>query len=63
LTKLQQAARCAIADIIGFEIKSEESDRTVIELIVALKEEGVDVSDYDTDRIEIENRVNDYDYE
>ena len=50
--KLTQAARCALADLVGLYYEGGLSDaakKTITELFQALKEKGEDVSDYEED--------------
>ena len=50
--KLTQAARCALADLIGLYYEGGLSDpakKTIIELYEALKDKGEDVTDYESD--------------
>jgi hypothetical protein len=50
--KLTQAARCALADLIGLYYEGGLSDpakKTITELYEALKDKGEDVSDYQGD--------------
>jgi hypothetical protein len=50
--KLTQAARCALAELIGLFYEggmSHTGKKTIIELYESLKDKGEDVQDYDTD--------------
>lgn len=54
LTKLQLASKCALADLLGMvEIADTAALQTTVELFTALEEEGVDVSDYAEEVIDI----------
>ena len=50
--KLTQAARCALADLIGLFYQGglpDPAKKTIIELYEALKEKGEDVQDFEAD--------------
>jgi len=51
-TKLTQVVRCALADLIGLYYEgglTNDAKKTLIELYIALKENGEDVTEYEAD--------------